>query len=101
MQSRVLLIAAHCIDYIKQGQNDYSTNPINSSHYAFTQDLITACLMYLMVRRPAVQKSMYVKVLVLMTYVTRDSSVVLEPAAMPRKWNPNRKLSRAAIILNT
>lgn len=70
MQSCILLITTHCIDYIKEGRNDYSKDQINSSHNAFTQDLITACLMYLMVLRPAVHKTMYAEVVMLMTEVT-------------------------------
>lgn len=64
-----MLITAHCIDYIREGENDYSRNQINSSHNAFTQDLITADLMYLMVPRPAVHKTINLKVV----EVTRDS----------------------------
>lgn len=40
MQSCMLLITADCIDYIKEGQYDYSKDQINSSHNAFTQALI-------------------------------------------------------------
>lgn len=56
MQSCMLLITANCIDYIKEGQYDYSKDQINSSHNAFTQALIAACVMYLMVLGPAVRK---------------------------------------------
>ena len=60
MQSCLLLITAHCIDYIKDGQNDYSKDQIDLSHNAFTQEPITARLIYLMVLRPAMRKTKYI-----------------------------------------
>lgn len=58
--------------------------------------------MYLMVLRPAVHKTMYVEVAMLMTEVTCDSyKNPIATAAVLRHWNPIKKLIRVLIILNS